>query len=382
LTHVDDGSPGLNFTNTFPGNRLFEMLSGYVEITGRPTDGLFAGSSLRLGRQNVYGGSELAALDGASFTMNRPRYSWSLFGGRRFSYFSDPRQRGVGGGTFVYRFGDDSSLEYDVFFYIKGSHLLRYDRRFRRDWLFDTYFKLVGSYPVDYSANGIWTPPNGRTTVSLSFFKKLTNKDYFYDYTINATDLDPHNALLRLYLGPLSAYTQVVIDAQRAVNSRLRLSGSLWIRRLDRSHDQGPFDTSFQDYRADSQFFPWRKIETFWEYHERDSDRKSPVPSTEFDDIVAAGETKIRDLSLEIGRSFAEGRVTLRAGGFYRFLNFQDRFVFINNAHDKGLLGSAQVKLNQRTRVYADYSLDSDFFVFRPDIQHAQVLRLGMAFRY
>jgi hypothetical protein len=381
LSHVNEGSPELSIINTFSSNRLLALLSANVEITGRPTDGVWAGTSLRLGRQYVYG-AELAALDGASFTLNRPRYSLTLYGGRRFTYFSDPAQRAIGGGNFVLRFGHDSSFEYNGLFYIKGSHVFSYRTRFRRAWLFNSYFKMVGSYPVDVSVNGIWTPSNGKTTVNLSVFQKITNKDYFYDYTDLARYLDPTNAFLSLNLGPFSPFTQFVIDARRTINSRLRLGGSLWVRWLDHSSNQGPFDTSFQDYRVDAQVFPWRKITTFFGYHERDSDRKSPVPSTGFGDISAAGETKIQDFSLEVGRSFGEGRLTLNGGGFYRRLNFQDQFVYIYNAHDKGLLGSAQVKLDQRTRLYADYSLDSDFFVFRPSIQHAQVLRLGIAWKY
>jgi hypothetical protein len=381
LTRVTDGSPALSIINTFGSNRRLELVSGYFDIIGRPADGAFAGATLRLGRQDVYG-ADLAALDGISFTTNRPKYSYTLYAGRRFTYFSDPDQRVVGGGSFAFHFGDNASLEYDALFYIKGTHIFTYRQRFGRAWLFSTYYKMIGSFPIDYSANAIWTPFDGKTMVRLGFFQKLTNKDYFYDYTINARDLDVHNPLLRLNLGPFSPYSQVVLDAQRTISSRLRLGGSVWVRRLNDSTDQGPFDTSFEDYRANAQVFPGRKFDISFEYHERNSDRSSTFSATLFDDVSTTGETKIRDLSAEVGRSFADGRLNFKAGGFYRLLNFQDRFFVLHDAHDKGVLGSAVVKLDQRTRAYVDYSLDTDFFIFRPSIQNTQVFRIGMAWRY
>ena len=202
-----------------------------------------------------------------------------------------------------------------------------------------------------------------------------------FDYTANARDLDPYNPLLRLNLGPQSPYTQFVMEARRDLG-RVRLAGSVWIRRLVDGADQNAFDTSFEDYRADAQISPWRKIETFLEYHQRNSARLSPFPSTDFFDIGRTGETRVQDLSAEVGRGFAEGRVHLKVGGFYRLINYQDRFYILNRLHDRGLLASAALKLDSRTRAYFDYGLDTDFFLFSPNIKDAQTIRLGLNWRY
>jgi hypothetical protein len=382
LTHVTNASPELSIINTFGSNRRLELASGYIDIDGRPTDGVFAGTTLRVGRQYVYG-AELANMDGASFTMDRPRYSWTLYAGRRFTYFSDPVQRVMGGGNFVFRFGENSSLEYDTFYYIRGTNLFRYRRVIRRTWLFSAGFRMVGSAPTDFTADAFWSPSNGKTSLRLSFAQKITNKDYFYDYTYNARDNDPYNLLLRLNLGQLNPYTQFVIDASRAINAKFSVGGSVWVRRLNDTKDTGPFDTSFQDYRAHTQIFPWNKIELLFEYHLRKSDdRTSSVAPTQFDDLSTTGETQVQDISLEIGRSFMDGRLSLRAGGFYRQLNFRDLFTIIENAHGKGVLGNASFKLDSRTRFFLDYDLDTDYPVFRPSIQNSQAFRFGMAWRY
>ncbi len=382
LTHVTDASPQLDVLNTFGSNRRLELVSGYIDINGRPTDGIFAGTSLRVGRQAVYG-AELAEMDGASFTMDRPKFSWTLYAGRRFTYFSDPEQRAMGGGNFLYRFNQNSSLEYDTFYYIKGTNSFRYRQSFGSAWLFSAGFRMVGSYPVDFSADGVWNPSDGKTSLRVSFAQKITNKDYFFDYTYSAHDFDLHNPLLRLNLEALHPHTQFVVDASRAINSRLRLGGDVWVRRLDDRQDVGPFDTSFEDYRAHAQIFPWNKTDLLVGYHFRHSDdRGYATTPTQFDDLSGTGETQVEDVSVEIGRTFMDGRLHLQAGGFYRRLNFVDQFLVITNARDKGVLANASFNVDSRTRVYLDYGLDTDYPVFRPAIQNSQTFRFGMAWRY
>ncbi len=383
LTHVSSASPQLDILNTFGSNRRLQLMSGYIDINGRPTDGDFAGTSLRLGRQYVYG-AELAQMDGASFTMNRRRFSWMIYAGRRFTYYSDPQQRAIGGGNFLFRFNENVSLEYDTLYYIQGTNSIRYRQNIGSSWLFGVSYRMVGSSPTDVSGDLMWNPSDGKTSLRVSYAAKLSDKDYFFDYTEAARDNDPYNTLTRLNLGPLQPYTQFVIDGSRALNARLRLGGSIWIRQLTKTENTGPFDTSFQDFRANAQIFPWKKVDLFAEYHLRNADNRSGtgVPPTQFDDLSTTGETQIQDYSLEIGRSFLDGRLHLRAGGYYRQLNFHDLFTTITDAHDKGVLANASFTLDPKTRVFMDYGLDSDFPVFRPDIQNSQTFRFGVMWKY
>ena len=214
------------------------------------------------------------------------------------------------------------------------------------------------------------------------FFQKLTNDDYTYDYTINATDLDPHNPLLRLYLGPIEQYSQFTLDLHHQIFSNLRVGGSIVIRELNDNRDQGPYDTSFQDYQVSGQYFPWRKIEFEAGYHQRNSDRLSPLGATTFDDVTTAGETGIKDITGTLSRSFFEGRLYLSAGMYYRRISMQNRFYYENNLHQSGGLASAWVKVDNHTRLSFDWSLDNDFFLFEPDINHSQVFRAGFIWKY
>jgi hypothetical protein len=382
LTHVTNASPQLDILNTTGSNRRLELLTGFIEINGRPTDGIFSGTSLRLGRQDVYG-AELAQMDGASFAMNRRKFSWTLFGGRRFTFWSDPRERAIGGGNFLFRLTDNASFEYDTLYYVQGTNLFRYRQTIGNSWLFGASYRMVGSSPTDFTADVMWNPTDGKTSLRVGFAAKLSDKDYFFDYTYPVHDQDPYNTLTRLNLMPLQPYTQFTIDASRAINSKLRLGGSVWVRALTSSTNTGPFDRSFQDYRANAQIFPWNKIDIFAGYHIQNSEiPTTPVTPTPFDDLTTTGATQTQDVSVEIGRTFLEGRLHLRAGGYYRQLNFRDLFTTISDARDKGVLANASFVLNPKSRCFFDYGLDSDFPVFRPAIQNSQTFRFGVLWSY
>jgi len=381
LSHVNQGAPAANIIETFDANRLVELVNASVEIHGKPSDGIWAGTSLTLGRQYVYG-AEVAPIDGAAFTVDRPNYSVTVFGGRRFTYYSDPLQRAIGGANVTFKLDSNTSLEYEGIWYVRGSNSIVFHRRLNPRWMLGAYFRMYGGSPVDFSADGLYNSGSGKTTLRVSFFQKLTNKDYTYDFTSAATDLDPRNPLYRLYLGPISPYSQFVIDARRTLSSMFRVGGSVWVRRLNDKNDEGPFDTSFEDYRVNSQVFPFRRIETFFEYHQRNSDRLSALNPTAFDDLAGTGETSVKDLSANIGRTFGEGRFHVSGGAYYRRISLQDRFYYLNGLHQSGWLASAWWKLDSHSRVYFDYDLDNDFFLLQPDLKDSRALHLGINWKY
>lgn len=379
LNHVDTGAPAQNIIETFGADRRFELLNASIEIDGKPTDGFFAGTSLTLGRQSVYG-AELAEIDGAAFTLDRPAYSVTLFGGRRFSLFADPEQRAMGGANVTFKVDSNTSLEYEGIWYLRAGNSLVFRRRMSPRWVLSSYFRAYGGSPVDFSAQALYD--SGKTGMRFSFFQKLTDKDYFYDFTTAATDLDPHNPLLRLYLGPIAQYSQFVVDARRTITPRFRLGGSVWVRRLNDRSDEGPFDTSFEDYKVHTQIYALPRTETFLEYHQRDSDRLSPLYPTAFDDLSATGETSVKDLTGNLRRTFAEGRLTLSGGVYYRRISLQDRFFYLNGLHQSGWLAGAWWKLDQHSRLFVDYDLDNDFFLLSPDLKNSRALHVGIAWKY
>ena len=381
MTSVAAGAPAQGLIETFGGNREVQMLDASIEIVARPEDGRWAGSSLQLGRQDVYG-AELASLDGARFTLNRQAYQLTVFGGRRFSWFSDPDQRAIGGANLLLRPDPDTSIELATLWYIKGTNRIAIRRRLGPHWVASSYLRSYGGAPVDFNAQGLYSSRGGKTALRASFFQKLTNRDYAFDFTEGARNLDPNNPLSHLYLGPVAQYSQFAVDLRQSLGKRLRIGGAAWVRRLNDDKDQGPFDTSFEDYRASAQLYPGRKLELEFDYHQRNSDRLNPLTATTFDDMQAVGETSVKDLSAGVRRGFREGRFDLKGGVYYRRISMQDRFFLIENAHQSGWTASGSVRVDRHTRLYVDYSLDNDFFVFKPDITNSRALRTGVAWRY
>ena len=382
LTNLQPGSPSQSLINSFGGSHLFEIMAGNVEINGKPTDGWFANSSVRIGRQSMSDGPFLAEYDGASYTRRGSDYTLTLFAGRRYTYYSDPGPRALGGLDLSVRLTPTINIGYQTLLYTYANNSFTYQQRLNDNWMVNGYFRMVGRHPVDLSASTFWAPTGGKTTLTVAFFAKLTDNDYVYDYSLPAVDNSSYNTLPRLYLGLLQPYTQLSVDASRAITSKFRLAGGVTVRQLLDSLSQGPFDTSFQDYRVSTEFFPWRHISTLVQYHERDADRLNPLSITDFGDPTASGETKVQDLSVEVGHSFVEDRLNLQGGAFFRRIDFQNVYNVINNAQDKGWLGSASYRVDQHTRLHFDYSLDTDFFVWRPSIKNGQVFRLGLDWKY
>jgi hypothetical protein len=381
LTHVDAGSAFQSSITAFPSQRRVELLTGVAELRGQPGDGVFAHSSVDFGRQNTYG-LGLVSFDGVTYSQQVGHATLTVFGGRRFTYYDDPVQRALGGADLLIRLPKSTSLEYEALFDVKGSHRVTVRKSLQERLNVSSYFGWVGGHPTDFSAQAFWLPRDGKTTLHLSFFQKLSDQDYIFDYTSPVLHVDP-NTLTRLNLGSYSPYSQVMADARREIKPWLRAGGTVILRRLTAEADQGPFNDSFDDYRANLQLYPGKTIELFLEYHFRDTHRVSPLGDTVFDDVSAAGETREQDYRAEVRRAFGKNaRLQVSFGGFYRTIDLQDRFFYVPNQISKGVLGGVNYRLDKHTRMYFNYSLDSDFPVFEPDIQRAQVLRVGLIWKY
>ena len=380
LWDLDRGSPARSVVNTFSGNRLFELTNGVVELNGLTRRGALAHSPLRLGRQNIYG-AEMATVDGFSYALDRPNYSVSLFGGRRFTWYSNPRQRAIGGGSLGFRLPGGGSFQYQGLFYVQGIHRLVFHQPLTPSWRVGAHYKSVGSRPVDLGATLRYLPDDGRTGARFTVAQKLSQHDFIYDYTVWVRDRDSFNRLRRLNFGVISPHRQFSVEAHRQILEVASVGGAVWVRRLNRESDAGPFDTSFEDYRAHLRLFPLRRTAVLLELHRRRTDRPSPLGVEGFDDVRHAGETRVRDISLEVSRSFGEDRLGLTFGGYHREIDLQNRFFFIDGARVLGASGGAFFRLDHRTRLYFRYGLDEDFTLFRPSLQRFRTYRMGLDWR-
>jgi len=90
----------------------------------------------------------------------------------------------------------------------------------------------------------------------------------------------------------------------------------------------------------------------------------------------------VQDFTAELRHSFGEGRLALSGGGYYRRIRVQDHYLGVQDSAQKGILGGVWMRVDPRTRFFFDYSLDRDFYLFRPSISHAQVFRIGLRWKY
>ena len=367
LTPVGQASPAYSLLASFHDGRRLEWTEANAEVNVAP------GATVTLGRQYAWG-AELASFDGARFQLQRERYSLEVFGGRRFTFYTDPGPRAIGGASFGFRLSQKTRISYDGLLYRRASHLLRVRHDLTTKWTVAGGLRFVGSAPVDLTSNFFYS---GKTTLRFTVARKLTSKDYIFDYTSVGA-----NPQARLNLGPLNPYTQFAADVRRPLGARWALSGGVWIRRLDSVKDQGPFETSFEDYRAGAEVFALRKTQLVASFHQRHSDRLSPSNEVNFDDVNETGETRVQDFTVEARQTFGEGRVALTGGAFYRRIRLQDRFSGIENTQEHGFLGGVKLRVDSRTRLWFDWSLDNDFFLFRPDIRNSQVFRTGVTWRF
>ena len=138
VTQVNTAAPATGFLETFQGNRRLELTSAVVEIQAKP------GVSVSLGRQTI-AGAELAQLDGGAVTIGHGPVTATLFGGRRFTQFSDPDPRAIGGANVLFRLGSATTVEDDGLWYVRGSQRVTLRTRLAKRWLLATYFRAYGS---------------------------------------------------------------------------------------------------------------------------------------------------------------------------------------------------------------------------------------------
>lgn len=381
LNEVLPGSPFQSPISAFRRQRLIEVVTGVVELNGQAGDGAFAHSTLALGRQTTYGLFPLS-FDGATYSQQVGRATVTVLGGRRYTYYDEPVQRAVLGADLRIRLPKNGSIEYESLFYIRGSHRVTVRKGIGESFQVSSFFGWLGGHPIDFNAQGFWTPRNGKTVAHLSFFQKLSNADYVYDYTSPVTHVDP-TYLTRLNLSTYTPYSQGMGDIHHEIKPWLRAGASFVVRRLTSDQEQYAFNDSFDDYRVNLQVFPVRSLELFGEYHLRDTHRRTPLGAVIFDDISIAGETREQDFSVEARHAFGKtGRLQVSFGGFYRTLDLQDRFFYVSNQISKGVLGGFNYRVDKHTRLYFNYSLDNAFYIFEPDINRTQVLRVGVVWKY
>jgi hypothetical protein len=393
-----EASPYTGQLDSFRGRRVLEPLTFYTDASGFMSDDHQVKFNVRLGRQYVYG-AESVRMDGGTLTINHPRFSMDLFGGRRTTFFSDPFERGVAGGNFEVRATPRTQLKYEFLHYIDNSNRFQVTQSLGESWILSGNFFLLNTSPVDLGVDAHYLPPDGKTRVIFSFLEKLTSDDFIYDYTYRALAKNPENQIFlklfpipptgipldgagRLNLFQINPYTQFYVDAYRNLTRKIGVGGTFWVRHVNDSKDAGPFDTSFQEYRANADWFPSSLFELGAEYRFRNVSRENPDNAVLFTDINQEGETKFHEVYANGAFHLFDNRLTLESGLFYRRFSTQSRLLSFDGLDTTGFTGAIKWRINRNYKVLLEYGIDSPIPFFNPDIDYTQSFRVRFEWRF
>ena len=391
-------SPFIGIRDAFVGRHVFEPLTAFGDLKGLSPDDWSTKLSLRVGRQYVYGATPLR-VDGATLKIDNPRFSLDLFGGRRVSFYSDPGERAVGGENFVFRASENTTIRYDFAHYIDNVHTLEVRHLIGESWIFNGSLFFINADPVDLNLGATYMSPGARTRVTMNFLQKLTSNDFIYDQTFRAVARNPENqfqfrffplppngqlfdAAGRLNLGRINPYTQFYVDAYRNLTSKFGVGGTVWLRKVNSSEDEGAFDNSFQEFHVNADYYPSSAFEAGTEYRYRHLSRANPNQEVTFDDIHLEGEKTFHEVYANAAYHLLNSRLTFEGGLFYRRFDTQSRLISLNGMDTISYSAGIKWRLARDYKLALEYGFDRELAFLNPDIDNTQSFRVRFEWRF
>lgn len=391
-------SPFLGLRDAFVGRRLFEPLTFFADIKGLSPDDWTTKLSLRVGRQYVYGATPLR-VDGATLSIDHPKFSLDLFGGRRVTFYSDPGERAVGGENFVFRANENTTIRYDFAHYIDNVHTLEVRHLIGESWILNGSLFMINADPVDLNLGATYMSPGARTRVTMNFLQKLTSNDFIYDQSYRAIARNPENqfrfrffplpptgqlfdAAGRLNLGRINPYTQFYVDAYRNLTSKIGVGGTVWVRKVNSQANEGPFDNSFQEFHVNADYYPSSAFEVGTEYRYRHLSRANPAQETTFDDIHLEGEKTFHEVYANAAYHLLNSRLTFEGGLFYRRFDTQSRLISLKGMDMTGYNAGIKWRVARDYKLALEYGFDRELAFLNPDIDNTQSFRVRFEWRF
>jgi hypothetical protein len=391
-------SPFIGIRDSFVGRHIFEPLTAFGDLKGLSPDDWATKLSLRVGRQYVYGATPLR-VDGATLTVDNPRFSLDLFGGRRVTFYSDPGERAVGGENFVFRASENTTIRYDFAHYIDNVHTLEVRHLLGESWIFNGSLFFINADPVDLNLGATYMSPSAKTRVTMNFLQKLTSNDFIYDQTFRAVARNPENlfqfrffplpptgqlfdAAGRLNLGRINPYTQFYVDAYRNLTSKFGVGGTVWLRKVNSRDDEGPFDNSFQEFHVNADYYPSSAFEAGTEYRYRHLSRANPNQEATFDDFHLEGEKTFHEVYANAAYHMFNSRLTVEGGLFYRRFDTQSRLISLNGMDTISYSAGIKCRLARDYKLSLEYGFDRELAFLNPDIDNTQSFRVRFEWRF
>lgn len=399
LDGTTDASPFIGIRDAFRQRRIFEPLTFYTDVRGLLSDTNSSQLTVRAGRQYIYSAGTSVRMDGATFSLNHPKFELDVFGGRRVTFYSDPEERGVVGENFLFRPSERTTIRYDFLHYIDNSHNLEVRHGLGESWIVDGSLFMIDEHPVDLNIGAHYLPPAGKTRINFNFLQKLSSNDFFYDQAFRAFAKNPENQIFfrffplpptgepfngngRLNLFQINPYTQFYVDGYRYLTQKFAVGGTAWIRKVNDRDEEGPFDNSFQEFHANADYFPNSAFEVGSEYRYRHLSRENPENAEFFFDIRREGEKSFHEIYLNGAYHLLNSRLTFEGGLFYRRFDTQSRLISLDGLDTTGYTAGIKWRFARNYKVLLEYGFDRELAFLNPDIDYTQQFRVRFEWRF
>ena len=398
LDRTTAASPFLGIRDAFVGRRIFEPLTFFGDLRGLAPERSSTKVSLRIGRQYVYGATPLR-VDGGTLSIKHPRFSLDVFGGRRATFYSDPGERAVAGENFVFSPTEHTTIRYDFAHYIDNVHTIGVRHVLGESWMLNGSLFLIDTDPVDLNVGATYLSPGAKTRLTMNFLEKLTSKDFIYDQTYRAFARNPENQIRfrffplpptgqafdargRLNLGLVNPYTQFNIDGYRNLTSKVGIGGTVCVRKVNSRKNEGPFDNSFQEFRANADYYPSPAFDVGTEYRYRHLSRADAEDAKFFDDISLEGEKTFHEVFANASYHLMDGRLTVEGGLFYRRFDTQSRLISLKGMDAISYNAGLKLRVARDYKLALEYGFDRELSFLNPDIDYTQGFRVRFEWRF
>lgn len=414
---LTDASPFQNLLQTYgsltgiPGNiegaGRYQLVNAYGRISNLGKENYKVG--IKFGRQFSDFTEYLTsptAFDGAAINFQLPRTKANFYIGSRHSFFADPVDKFVIGGSLSAKLPFDLEFDYSVNDYISTKQLFKVSRNLF-GFSTSTYLTLKDDIPVDVGATISKFSFDGRGYIRLSFNRKLTDKDFVFDQFLSnkykgfLVDKIFPIEKIRLFLRPPRRSNDYAIYGEYFVKPWLGIGGEVHTHRLKEDVKEAfdpltnstvilsratAFDAPYTDLSTFIELIPNRSQSVFsprvnLEFRQRTLIRPDFAPVTFMADLQAIGETRYREFVLQ-SLLFTGKKWSVDFNMQRRSYNFRNRtqnrlFTRLTASSAIAFSSSLSYRFNQYSTTYFTYSFDTDFSEFNPDIKNAHQLRIS-----
>ena len=356
-----------NITDTYDARDQLKVYNAYAKLKD-----IFSHADLTVGRQYFYG-AELAHFDGGRLDLKKiGPVDFSLFGGRRVTFYEHPDRFGMWGGNFSIYPREGTKISARVLKYIDFSYDFSISQRITPEIDFSGTYSLINNSPRDLVLDLNYNSYKLGTKATISYARKLSGiraDNFSFNYTASSNRGKEGLDVERLNIGRLAQYQDYGILLHQRVYKGLGIGASYTKRELINNNEGNSYNNDFDEFTAGfdwSDFiFDGTDLLANWKYfrNNRNSNRFE-TKSNVFDGRVAK---RLSD------------NIFVDAGAFYKVYDY-------NNKHldTVGFNGDVRAYINKNIdfKIKYAYEEEDQFVLPGAPVDFIQNLTVEVSFKF